>query len=205
MNSPLHFSAVPRSAPTLENMSRRPSLLKSPVRQSCRSRMVLKKLTSAALNVPSWLLIHRLAGCQWWEMNRSGQPSPVRSPTVALKDQSGWLLMPAAAAWSVIVTWMGVCAGGVGCGGLGVGPTPGAAGSGGSEVGVRVVSETGPLGQLACSMSALGPARPTMASADPFGLAASPMTSSLAAWESAETAVTHLVPLKCTTSVRWPC
>ena len=58
-----------------------------------------------------------------------------------------------------------------------------------------------PLGQFACSMSALGPARPTSVSADPFGLAASPMTSSLAAWESAETTVVHFVPLKCTTSV----
>src|SRR4029077_1495855 len=180
---------------------RRPSLLKSPLRQSCLSRMELKKLTSAALNVPSWLLTYRLPGCQWCEINRSGQPSPVRSATVALKDQSGWLLMPAAAAWSVIVTGIGVCAGGVGGGGLGAGPTPGAAGSGGSCAGVRVGSETGPLGQLACSMSALGPARPTSVSADPFALAAHPMTSSLAEWESAETTVVHVVPSKCTTSV----
>src|SRR5579871_4274582 len=201
MNSPLHFSAVPRSAPTLAKMSFRPSLLKSPARQSCRSRMELKKLTSAALNVPSWLLIHRLPGCQWCEMNRSGHPSPVRSATVAPKDQSV-PLMPAAAAWSVIVTGMGVCAGGVGGGGLGAGPTPGAGGSGGSGAGARVGRETGPLGQLACSMSPLGPARPTSVSAEPFALAASPMTSSLDAWVSAETTVVHFVPLKCTTSVR---
>src|SRR5215469_15811458 len=129
------------------------------------SRSNLKKQTSAALNVPSWLLIHRLAGCQWWEMNRSGQPSPVRSPTVALKDQSV-PLMPAAAASSVIVTGIGVCAGGVGGGGLGAGPTPGAGGSGGNAAGVRVVSATGPLGQLACSMSPCGPVRPTSVSAD---------------------------------------
>src|SRR5215470_12407361 len=177
MNSPLHFSAVPRSAPTLQNMSLRPSLLKSPARQSCLSRMVLKKLTSAALNVPSWLLGHRFAGCQWWETNRSGQPSPVRSATVALNDQSFVPVMPAAAAWSVIVTGMGVCAGGVGGGGLGAGPTPGAGGSGGSGAGARVGSETGPLGQLACSMSALEPARPTSVSADPAGSTASPMAS----------------------------
>jgi hypothetical protein len=113
--------------------------------------------------------------------------------------------MPAAAAWSVIVTGIGVCAGGVGGGGLGAGPTPGAGGRGGSGAGARVGSETGPLGQLACSMSALGPARPTSVSADPFGLAASPMTSSLAEWESAETTVVQFVPSKCTTSVWWPC
>src|SRR5215472_11325943 len=202
MNSPLHFSAVPRSAPTLQKMSLRPSLLKSPARQSCLSKMVLKKLTSAALNVPSWLLVHRFAGCQWWETNRSGQPSPVRSATAALNDQSFVPLMPAAAAWSVIVTGIGACAGGVFGGGLGAGPTPGAGGSGGSAAGARVGSKTRPLGQLACSISPLGPARPTSVSADPFGLAASPMTSSLAAWEPAETTVAHFVPLKCTTSVR---
>src|SRR5262250_2805545 len=200
MNSPLHFSAVPRSAPTLAKMSRRPSLLKSPARQSCRSKMELKKLTSAALNVPSWLLSHRPAGCQWWEINRSGQPSPVRSATVALKDQSV-PLMPAAAAWSVIVTGTGVAGGGVGGGGLGAGPTPGAAGKGGTGAAARVGSETGPVGQLACSMSPLGPARPTSVSADPAGLAARPMTSSLAVLESAETTVVQAVPSKCTTSV----
>src|SRR5690349_10884123 len=137
-------------------------------------------------------------------MNRSGQPSPVRSPTVALKDQSV-PLMPAAAAWSVIVTGMAVCAGGVGGGALGAGPTPGAGGSEGSGAGVRVGSERGPLGQLACSMSALGPARPTSVSAEPCGLAARPMTSSLDAWESADTTVAHAVPLKCTASVWYRC
>jgi len=34
----------------------------------------------------------------------------------------------------VIVTGMGVCAGGVGGGGLGAGPTPGADGSGGRDL-----------------------------------------------------------------------
>src|SRR5690349_201165 len=164
--------------------------------------MELKKPTSAGVNVPSWLLRYRLAGCQWWEMNRSGQPSPVKSAAAAPKDQSLVPLMPAAAAWSVMVTGMGVCAGGVGGGGLGAGPTPGADGSGGNAAGARVGGETGPLGQLACSMSPLGPARPTSVSADPAGLAARPMTSSLDAWESAETTVAHAVPLKCTTSVR---
>src|SRR6202035_5590023 len=166
--------------------------------------MELKKPTSAAVNVPSWLLRYRLAGCQWWEMNRSGQPSPVKSAAAAPKDQSFVPLMPAAAAWSVIVTGMGVCAGGVGGGGLGAGPTPGAAGSGGSEAGARVGSTTGPLGQLACAMSELEPARPTSVSADPFGLAASPRISSLNVLESGETTVVHAVPSNCTASV-WYC
>src|SRR6266480_3002250 len=153
MNSPLHFSAVPRSAPTLENMSIWPSWLKSAAWQSCLSRMELKKLTSAGLNVPFLLLIHRLAGCQWCEINRSGQPSPVKSATAALKDQSGWPLMPAAAAWSVIVTGTGGTGGGVPGGGLGGGPTPGAAGTGGTGAAARAGNDTGPVGQFACSMS----------------------------------------------------
>src|SRR6516164_9862677 len=121
-------------------MSSRPSWLKSAVWQSCRSRMDEKSLTSAALNVPSPLLSHRLPGCQWWEMNRSGEPSPVKSATAAPKDQSV-PLMPAAAAWSVIVTGTGVVAGGVGGGGLGAGPTPGAVGTGGTGAAVRAGSE----------------------------------------------------------------
>src|SRR6185312_6095061 len=153
MNSPLHFSAVPRSAPTLENMSMSPSWLKSAGWQSCLSRMLLKKLTSAAVNVPSWLLRYRLPGCQWWAMNRSGKPSPVKSAPAALKDQSGEPLMPAAAAWSVIVTGIGVCAGGVGGGGLGLGPMPGGVGTGGTTAADRAFSDTAPLGQVACSMS----------------------------------------------------
>src|SRR5579871_5967484 len=139
--------------------------------------MELKKLTSAGVNVPSWLLRYRLAGCQWWEMNRSGQPSPVKSATAAPKDQSLVPLMPAAAAWSVSVTGMGVCAGGVGGGGLGAGPTPGAADTGGTAAGDRVFSETGPLGQVACSMSGLGPPRPTAVIIEPAGSVAKPMIS----------------------------
>src|SRR5262249_58132116 len=131
-----------------------------------------------------------------WETPRSGQPSPVRSAMVALKDQSCAPPMPAAAAWSVIVTGIGVCAGGVGFGGLGAGPTPGAGGSGGSGAGARVGSETGPLGQLGCSISPLGPARPTSVSADPFGVAASPTTSSPAAWGAAEGTRAPLVRFK---------
>src|SRR5260370_38720267 len=85
-----------------------------------------KKLTSAGLNVPLWLLSHRLAGCQWCETNRSGQPSPLKSATAALKDQSV-PLMPAAAARSVIVTGIGVVGGGVFGGGVrrGGGPRAG--------------------------------------------------------------------------------
>jgi hypothetical protein len=86
-------------------------------------------------------------------------------------------------------------------GGLGVGPTPGAAGTGGTGAAARAGSDTGPVGQFACSMSEFGPARPTSVSADPAGLTASPITSSLADLESAETLVAHAVPLKCTTSV----
>src|SRR5579859_6318683 len=200
MNSPLHFSAVPRSAPTLEKMSIRPSALKSAARQSCRSRMELKKLTSAALNVPSWLLSHKLAGCQWCETNRSGQPSPVKSATAALKDQSCLAAIPAMAARSVIVTGTGVFGGGVFGGGLGLGPTPGAAGRGGSGAGDRAGSDIGPFGQVACSMSGSGPSRPTAVIIVPAGSVARPMIS-VSEWPLAETTVVHFVPLKFTTSV----
>src|SRR5215471_4736551 len=200
MKSPLHFSTVPRSAPTLQNMSCRPSWLKSPAWQSCRSRMELKKLTSAAPNVPFLLLSHRLAGCQWCEIKISGQPSPLISVTAAAKDQSV-PLMPAAAAWSVIVTGTGVVAGGVGGGGCGAGPTPGAAGTGGTGAAARVGGDTGPAGQLACSMSGLGPVRPTRVIIDPAGLVAMPTSWSSPVLLSAETAVVHAVPSKCTTSV----
>src|SRR5690349_3433501 len=192
MNSPLHLSAVPRSAPTLAKTSMRPSWLKSAARQSCLSRMELKKLTSAALNVPSWLLSHRLAGCQWWETNRSGQPSPVKSATAALNDQSCLPPMPAAAAWSVIVTGTGVLGGGVFGGGLGVGPMPGAADRGGTGAGARVGSDTGPLGQFACSMSGSGPSRPTAVIIDPAGSVATPMIS-VSECPLAETTVAHCV------------
>src|SRR5215470_869372 len=134
-------------------------------------------------------------------MKISGQPSPLRSPTAALKVQSGGPLMPAAAAWSVIVTGIGVVAGGVAGGGFGAGPTPGAVGTGGTGASARVASETGPVGQLACSMSPLGPCRPTTVSDDPAGSVSMPITSSLAEALSAETAVVHAVPSKCTTSV----
>src|SRR5579863_313945 len=194
MKSALHFSAVPRSAPTLANMSIRPSLLTSAGWQSCRSRMELKKLTSAALNVPSWLLSHRLPGCQWCETNRSGQPSPLKSATAALNDQSALLLMPAAVALSVIVTGIGVFAGGVFGGGLGLGPTPGAVGTGGTGAGALVAGDTGPLGQLACSMSGLGPTRPTTVIIDAVALAARPMSWSSAEPESGETTVLQAVP-----------
>src|SRR5262252_2341894 len=134
-------------------------------------------------------------------MNRSGQPSPVKSATAALNDQSGVPLMPAAAAWSVIVTGTGVFGGGVPGGGLGAGPTPGAVGTGGTGEAVRAGSETGPLGQLACSMSGLGPSRPTTVIIDPAELAARPTSWSSDEPESAETTVDHAVPSKCTTSV----
>src|SRR5690242_4490501 len=134
-------------------------------------------------------------------MNRSGQPFPVKSAAAAPKDQSFVPAMPAAAAWSVIVTGMGVCAGGVGGGGLGAEPTPGADGSGGNAAGARVSGETGPLGQLACAMSELEPARPTSVSADPSWLSASPRTSSLYCVESGEVTVVHVVPSNCTASV----
>src|SRR5262249_52848638 len=77
------------------------------------------------------------AGCQWCEIRRSGQPSPVKSATAALKDQSFGPVMPAVAAWSVIVTGTGVPGGGVFGGGLGGGPTPGAAGTRGTGGGGR--------------------------------------------------------------------
>src|ERR1700722_4115481 len=155
MNNPLHFSPVPRSAPTLQNMSSLPSLLKSAAWQSCRSRMELKKFTSAALNVPLPLLIHRLAGCQWCEANIAGEPSPLKSAMAALKDQSGGMLIPAAAAWSVIFTPIGLAGGGVFGGGLGAGPVPGATGTGGTGAAAPTGSDTGAVGQFACSMSEL--------------------------------------------------
>jgi hypothetical protein len=116
------------------------------------------------------------------------------SATAALKVQSTTLPMPAADAWSVIVTGIGVVGGGVFGGGFGAGPTPGAAGTGGTGAAVRVGSETSPEGQLACSMSGLGPCRPTRVIDDPAGSAARPMTSSLAVGASAETTVVHAVP-----------
>src|SRR5215471_13184189 len=137
-------------------MSARPPWLKAATWQSCLSVMDWKKLTSAGLNVPFLLLSHRLAGCQWRATNISGQPSPLISATAALKVQSVGLPMPAALAWSVIVTGIGVVGGGVLAGGLGAGPTPGAAGTAGTAAGARVGSETGPEEQFACSMSGLG-------------------------------------------------
>ena len=79
----------------------------------------------------------------------SGQPSPLVSATAALNVQSCGPLMPAAGAWSVMVTGIGVVAGGVFGGGFGAGPTPGAVGTGGTSAGVPAGSETGPEGQLA--------------------------------------------------------
>ena len=155
--------------------------------------------------MPFLLLSHRLAGCQWRATNISGQPSPLISATAALKVQSTALPMPAADAWSVMVTGIGVVGGGVFGGGLGAGPMPGMAGTGGTGAGDRVGSETGPVAQFACSTSAFGPCRPTRVSIDPAGLAARPMISSLAVGASAETAVVHAVPLKCTTSVWLSC
>src|SRR5690242_4984365 len=135
----------------------------------------------------------------------SGQPSALKSATVALNVQSTGLLIPAAAALSTMVTGVAVVAGGVGGGGVGAGPTAGMAGTGGTAAGARVGSETGPEEQLACSTSGLGPSRPTSVRLDPTGLAVRPMASSLAVGASAETAVVHAVPLKCTTSVWLSC
>src|SRR5215813_5656795 len=134
-------------------------------------------------------------------MKISGQPSPFKSATAALKVQSGGPLMPAAGAWSVIVTGIGVTGGGVAGGGPGAGPTPGAAGTGGTGAAARPGSETGPVGQLACSTSGFEPCRPTAVSIDPAGSAARPMISLSALGASVETTVVHAVPSKCTTSV----
>src|SRR5262245_28857907 len=205
MYSAFDFAALPRSAPTLQNKSFRPSLLKSQNRQSCLSVIDWKWVTSVGLNVPSLLLSQRLAGCQWRATNISGQPSPLKSVTVPLKVQSCGPLMPAAGAWSVNVTGTGIVAGGVLGGGAGAGPTPGAAGTGGTGAGLRAGSETGPVGQLACSRSGFGPCRPTKVIDDPAGSAAMPMISSLDLGASAETTVVHAVPSKCTTSVWWRC
>src|SRR5215471_21072453 len=185
-------------------MSARPPWLKAATWQSCLSVMDWKKLTSAGLNVPFLLLSHRLAGCQWRATNISGQPSPLISATAALKVQSVGLPMPAALAWSVIVTGIGVVGGDVFAGGLGAGPTPGTAGTAGTGAGLLPASERGPVAQLACSMSGFGPCRPTKVSDDPAGSAARPMISSGAA-VSAETTVVHAVPLKCTASVSLRC
>src|SRR5262245_6609686 len=117
----------------------------------------------------------------------SGQPSPLISTTAALKVQSCVPLMPAADALSVMVTGTGVAGGGVFGGGLGVGPTPGMAGTVGTGAAARIGSVTGPLEQFACSTSGFGPARPSRVRLDPAGLAARPMISSLAVGASAET------------------
>src|SRR5262249_45223360 len=129
-----------------------------------------------------------------------GQPSPLKPATAALKVQSTGPLMPAAGAWSVIVTGIGVVAGGVGGGGAGAGPMPGAAGTGGTGASARAGSETGPVAQVARSMSGFEPCRPTRVIADPAGSAARPMTSSSASGASAQTTVVHAVRSKCTTS-----
>src|SRR6516164_4706972 len=112
--------------------------------------------------------------------------------------------MPAAGARSVTVTGTGVAGGDVGDGGAGTGPTPGAGGTGGTGAGARVGSETGPVGQFACSTSELAPWRPTMVIADPVLSVASPMSSSIPPG-SADFTVAHVVPSKCTTSVWVPC
>src|SRR5262249_50437004 len=119
-------------------------------------------------------------------MKISGQPSPLKSATAALKVQSSGPLMPAAAAWLVIVTGIGVVAGGVAGGGFGAGPTPGAAGTGGTGAAARAGSETGPVGQLACSTCGRGPCRPTAVLDDPPGPAAKPRTPAAAVGASAE-------------------
>src|SRR5690348_8745241 len=128
-------------------------------------------------------------------MNRSGQPSPLRSPTDALKVQSVGPLMPAAAAWSVIVTGTGAVGGGVFGGGPGAGPTPGAVGSGGTAAGVRLGRDTGPVVQFACSKRGSGPCRPTATIVPPDGAAARAMSWSLALVPSAETVVVQPFPL----------
>src|SRR4029077_14728642 len=107
-------------------------------------------------------------------MKISGQPSPLKSATDALKVQSCGPLMPAAGAWSVMVTGIGVVAGGVSGGALGVGPTPGISGTAGTRAGVPEASERGPDGQLACSTIALEPCRPTRVMLDPPGSVARP-------------------------------
>src|SRR5205809_129228 len=101
--------------------------------------------------------------------NTSGQPSALKSAVDALQVRSGLPRMPAAAARSVIVTGTGAFGGGVFGGGPGAGPMPGAAGAGGAAAAARVGSDTGPVGQLASSMSALSPCRPTTVIRDPAG------------------------------------
>src|SRR5215472_15890086 len=99
----------------------------------------------------------------------SGQPSPLKSATEALNVQSCVLSMPAAGAWSVMVTGIGVVAGGVFGGGFGAGPTPGMPPTGGTVAGDTDWSERGPDGQLACSTTAFEPCRPTRVMLDPAG------------------------------------
>src|SRR5262249_27065198 len=102
-------------------------------------------------------------------MNMSGQLSPLKSATEALKVQSCVPSMPAAGAWSVMVTGIGAVAGGVFGGGFGAGPTPGMPSTGGTSAGEPGRSESGPDGQLACSTIALEPCRPTRVMLDPSG------------------------------------
>src|SRR6185437_6940648 len=130
----------------------------------------------------------------------SGQLSPLKSATVALKVQSCGPLMPASGASSVMVTGIAVVAGGVGGGGVGAGPTPGTAGTAGTGAGGQGASESGPDGQLACSTIALEPCRPTRVRLDPAGSAASPMISVSAAGALADCTGAHDVPSKCSTS-----
>src|SRR5690348_2189027 len=130
----------------------------------------------------------------------SGQLSPLKSATAALKVQSCVSSMPAADAWSVMVTGIGVVAGGVFGGGFGVGPTPGMSGTGSVGVSVPGPSESGPDGQLACSTIALEPCRPTRVMLDPAGSVARPMISVSALGALAESAGVQDVPSKCSTS-----
>src|SRR5690349_1428377 len=133
-------------------------------------------------------------------MKMSGQLSPLKSATAALKVQSCGPLMPAAAAWSVMVTGIAVVAGGVGGGGVGERPMPGTAGTEGTGAGASGARERGPDGQLACSTIALEPCRPTRTRLDPAGSASRPMISVSALAALAETTGVHDVPSKCSTS-----
>jgi hypothetical protein len=112
---------------------------------------------------------------------------------------------PAAAALSVTVTETGEIGAGVWAAGGGVGPAPGAAGAGGADAAVWEGSETGPAGELACSMSWLEPRRPTTVIIDPALPVTRPMSSSLPEAASADFTVAHVVPSKCTTSVLVRC
>src|SRR5690242_3383453 len=130
----------------------------------------------------------------------SGQLSPLKSATAALKVQSCVSSMPAAGAWSVMVTGVAVVAGGVFGGGFGVGPTPGMSGTEGTGAPFPGPSESGPDGQLACSTTALEPCRPTRVMLDPAGSVARPMISVSAAGALFEATGAHDVPSKCSTS-----